>query len=53
MLSIRCNSHLRSWRNHKRLAKNKENLTLINKYLLEGIVLYQKKKIGKYLRKII
>ena len=37
MLSIRCNSHLRSWRNHKRLAKNKENLTLINKYVLEGI----------------
>ena len=54
MLSIRCNSRVKLWRNKK---KDTQRITKIkpfmNKYYWKGINLPSKKMIGKNLRKIM
>ena len=37
MLSIRCNSSIKSWKNRKTFWNNKKNKLFINKYKWEGI----------------
>ena len=46
MLSVNCNSHVKSWRNQKRSAKNNKNF--INKYKWEGIIFPSEKDWKKF-----
>ena len=43
MLSISCNSRIKSWRNSKKSWQNNRSLTFINKYKSEGINLSSEK----------